>query len=60
MTEQQLENVMLGAAMVEINNHIYAYVSNDKYTIYFKQVDGERQCCIPIKRMLNSNIQYVG
>jgi len=60
MTEQQLESVMLGAALVKINNRMYAYVSNDQYTIYFKQVDGERQCCIPIKRMLDSNIQYIG
>lgn len=60
MSEQQLEKVMLGAALVKINNHLYAYVSNDKYTIYFKQVDGERRCCIPIKRMIDSNIQYVG
>ena len=60
MSEQQLEKVMLGAALVKINNYTYAYVSNDQYTIYFKQVNGERHCCIPINRMLDSNIQYIG
>ena len=61
MNEQELENVILGAALVKLNGHVYAYVSSDMYSVYLKQIDGDRQCCIPIKRMLgNSNIVYVG
>ena len=61
MTEQQLEKVLLVAALVKVNEHLYAYEGRDKYTVLLKQVDGDRKCCIPVKRMLgNSKIQYIG
>ena len=57
MTEMQMEMVLLGAALIEVNGCLFAFDGKDdgKY-MYFAQVDGCRKIALKRKALMKNEL----